>query len=82
MKKQARRTYEFVGWAGMAAILLGYFLISFSYLQPRGIPYQLLTGLGSLGLVLHSYIKRDYQPLVLNLIWLAIAVTVILIVIL
>jgi hypothetical protein len=68
---------EILGWIGMILILLSYALISFEIVAPRSFAYQAMAGLGSLGLVISSYYKKDYQPLVLNLIWVIIALTVV-----
>lgn len=64
---------ELIGWMGMLFVLLSYVLVSFSVLGPRSVSYQLLAGFGSLGLVISSYYKKDFQSLTLNLIWACIA---------
>lgn len=64
---------ELFGWYGMIAIVLGYALVSFSFLQPTDIIYQLLNGTGALGIVTVSFYKKAYQPAVLNIIWTLIA---------
>ena len=74
MKKQPHQLlFESIGWLGMMAILVSYILVSLAVIQPRSFAYQALSGLGSLGLVIHSTIKKDFQPLVLNIIWLLVA---------
>jgi len=65
---------EIVGWYGMAAIVTAYALLSFGYIAPTEILYQFLNAIGSLGLVLVSLYKRTYQPGILNLIWIIVAV--------
>ena len=65
---------QFFGWCGAGAILLAYSLVSFEILEPTNLAFQLLNGLGALGIVLVSWRKRDYQPAVLNIIWAIIAV--------
>ena len=69
---------ELFGWYGMVAIVLAYALVSFSFLQPTGIVYQLLNITGSLGIIAVSFYKRAYQPGVLNVIWILIALAAIL----
>ncbi|MFA5935455.1 MAG: hypothetical protein WC787_01190 [Patescibacteria group bacterium] len=64
---------EIVGWYGTVAIVLGYALVSFSFLQPTSIHYQLLNATGALGIVTVSFYKKAYQPGVLNIIWAIIA---------
>ncbi|QQS15764.1 MAG: hypothetical protein IPK84_00130 [Candidatus Moraniibacteriota bacterium] len=52
---------------------LAYALISFSFLTPTSIVYQLLNGTGALGIVAISFHKKTYQPGVLNVLWAIIA---------
>lgn len=68
---------EWFGWYGMAAIVLSYALVSFSLLEATSIWYQLLNVTGALGIVVISYRKRAYQPAVLNVIWVLIALAAI-----
>ncbi len=69
---------ELFGWYGMVAIVTAYALISFAVLQPTDMTYQLLNISGALGLGLVSFYKRAYQPAVLNIIWITIAMVAIL----
>lgn len=69
---------ELFGWYGAIAIVLAYGLVSFSLLEPTDIIYQLLNGTGALGIVLVSFYKKAYQPGVLNIIWMVIAIVAIL----
>ncbi|NCN52739.1 hypothetical protein GW943_02945 [Candidatus Parcubacteria bacterium] len=64
---------ELFGWYGTAAIVLAYFLVSFSILEPTAFWYQFLNGTGALGIVVLSFYKKAYQPGVLNIIWAIIA---------
>ena len=68
---------QWFGWYGVVAILGAYFLVSFSYLAPGGLPYQLLNFTGSLGIALEAYSKKDQQPLWLNIVWMFIGAVVI-----
>ena len=73
-----KKFIELFGWYGMIAIVLAYALVSFSFLQPTDLIYQILNGTGALGIVLVSFHKRAYQPGVLNIVWTVIAVVAIL----
>lgn len=64
---------EIVGWYGVCAIIVGYFFVSYSLLSPTSILYQLLNLSGACGIVISSLQKRDYQPAVLNMVWMLIA---------
>jgi hypothetical protein len=68
---------EIFGWYGTVAIVLAYILVSFSVISSSSLWYQLLNGTGALGLVADSMYKKDYQPEVLNLIWVFISVVAI-----
>jgi hypothetical protein len=68
---------ELYGWYGMAAILLAYALASFSVIDARGLPFQILNGTGALGIVLVSFRRKAYQPGVLNIAWTLIAIAAI-----
>ena len=68
---------EILGWYGMVAIVSAYALVSFSFLTPESLWYQLLNGTGAIGIVIISFHKRAYQPAVLNCIWTIIALTAI-----
>ncbi len=64
---------ELFGWYGTAAIILAYALVSFSFVEPTNVWYQILNVTGALGILAISFHKRTYQPAVLNLIWAVIA---------
>ena len=58
----------------MVLILVAYFLISFDIVTVHNIWFQLLNIVGSFGLVLVAFGRRDWQPMVLNIIWIFIAI--------
>jgi len=62
----------------MIAIIAAYALVSFSVISATNIWFQILNGVGALGIVLVSFHKKDYQPAVLNIIWTAVAMVAIL----
>ncbi len=64
---------EIVGWYGVVAILSAYALMSLGILSSHNIYYQLLNLSGALGIVYDSFKDKDYQPVVLNIIWAVIA---------
>ena len=61
------------GWAGVAIILLAYILLSFGIIGAT-YTYQGLTLAGSLAIATSSWLKKDKQPAVLNLIFAVIAI--------
>ena len=69
--------YSINGWGGAIIILIAYFLLSFSIIGAHGLIYQGLNVVGSLGLTIEAFSKKD-QPLTwLNAIWVLIAVVAI-----
>ena len=67
------RILEIIGWYGTIAIVTSYALLSFSVLESTSLIYQILNLTGSMGIIAISFYKKDYQPGVLNIIWLVIA---------
>lgn len=65
--------YEFAGWYGALAIILAYFLNSYSVLGSTNLTYQMLNLTGAIGIVIISAYKRTYQAVALNSIWCLIA---------
>lgn len=68
-----KRVVNILGWYGAFATLGAYFLVSFSILGPKDLPYQILNFTGAVGLATICYFKRTYQPLFVNIVWLTIA---------
>jgi hypothetical protein len=74
-KIKAHPAIEALGWYGVMATIVAYLLVSFSILSPINIWYQLLNLTGALGVTIETYYKKDYQPFWLNLIWMLIALS-------
>jgi len=64
---------EILGWYGVVAIVTSYALMNFGVLSSNTLLYQLLNISGALGIVYDSFKDKDYQPVVLNIIWAIIA---------
>ncbi len=62
-----------IGWCGVILILIAYFLVSFGFIMADGFAYPTLNLLGSLCIIIETLSKKDYQPAILNIIWLLIA---------
>ena len=67
-------THEIIGWAGMSLVLAAFAFNAFNVILPESFIYALFNIIGSAGIIYASAYKKDYQPVVLNLIWIAIAV--------
>ena len=64
---------EALGWYGVAAIISAYALLSFSIVRADSLLFQILNLTGAIGIVTDSLPDRNWQPIVLNLIWATIA---------
>lgn len=62
-----------LGWYGTLAIVTAYVLVSFSFILPNSMLFQVLNGTGAIGIVIISLHKKAYQPAVLNIIWTLVA---------
>lgn len=63
-----------IGWYGAIAILAAYALLSLEILNFNNFLYQFLNISGALGLIFHSFRKKDYPPGILNVVWAIIAI--------
>lgn len=64
---------ELIGWYGAVAILIAYAAVSFGWLSPHSLVYQILNGTGAFGIVYISLKRKAYQPAALNAVWFVIA---------
>ncbi|MBI4434050.1 hypothetical protein HY632_04705 [Candidatus Uhrbacteria bacterium] len=64
---------ETIGWLGAGAVLVAYALVSLGWTTSTSPTFPLLNGFGALGLAAHAVTARDYPIVVLNAIWLLIA---------
>ncbi len=76
-KKQTNIIEELIGWYGAIAIVLAYALLSFEIINSNDLIYQILNGTGAIGIIYISFVKKAYQPGVLNIVWAIIAITAI-----
>jgi hypothetical protein len=68
-----KNLYEAVGWYGVLAILAAYALSNFELLKLDSPAYIILNLTGSLAIALEASKKKDYQPVILNVVWLLVA---------
>lgn len=74
IQKNMEKISEFIGWAGVLSILCAYALLSFGVLDAVSLLYQVLNIVGALGVVYSSFYKKNFQPVVLNIMWALIGV--------
>lgn len=58
--------YEVLGWIGVLFVLGGYFLLANGVIRGNAWEYHVLMLFGSAFLCAISYRKQNYQPVVLN----------------
>ena len=68
-----QKLIDILGWYGVAAILAAYALLNFEVLSVKDAWYQVLNITGAAGLIVEAGYKKDYEPVVLNIVWLLIA---------
>ncbi len=72
MSPLSKKLLSIYGWYGTAAILVAYFLVSFGFAGDLVI-YQVLNLTGSAALAIIGFLKKAWQPAVLEVAWAAIA---------
>lgn len=61
---------ELIGWYGVLAILLAYGCNMLGWLSARDLAYLALNITGSLGILIDAFQQKNWQPVVLNAIWM------------
>lgn len=69
----SKKWIEIIGWYGVIAILLAYLLNSLGIINISNILYSILNLTGALGVMFKAWKQKDYQPVVLNIVWALIA---------
>lgn len=64
---------QIIGWIGVALILGAYGMNVFAVLSASDLVYGVINLLGATCIIISSYAKKDFQPVVLNTAWLIIA---------
>ncbi len=63
-----------IGWAGSAAVILAYALVSTRRAKGDAFVYQALNLVGALFLIVNTVYYRAYPSTFVNLVWVGIAV--------
>ncbi len=66
--------FDTIGWAGAAALLIAYAMVSSKKLEGNSTAYQFLNIVGSFLLAANTIFYRAYPSSFVNLIWMGIAV--------
>ena len=63
-----------IGWAGSAAVIIAYVLVSTNRLRGDSVAYQLLNLAGGVFLVINTIYWGAYPSTFVNLVWIGIAI--------
>jgi hypothetical protein len=66
--------FDAIGWAGAAALLLAYAMVSSGKVEGNSTAYQFLNVVGSLLLAANTIVYRAYPSSFVYLIWMGIAI--------
>lgn len=66
--------FELLGWIGVLSLLLSYVLLTSNIITGTSAAYQAMILIGSIGFIVSSWHKRNYQPVALNMIFAAISI--------
>ncbi len=64
---------DILGWLGVSMILTAYILVTSIFIGPSSVSYQLLNLVGAALVASTSFRKKDYQPMLLNIVWVCVA---------
>ena len=64
---------EVAGWIGVICILGGYGALSFGYVDATSLWYHGINLIGGVGIIIDAVADKNYQPAVLNVVWIAFA---------
>lgn len=73
-KAKPNKLIEVFGWLSVVFILAAYGLVTFNVVEVKSLTYQLLNLVGALGIIMSSLDNKNWQPIVLNIIWASIAI--------
>ena len=72
--KDTNLLIQALGWIGVVSLLCGYALVSFGYLQTQSAWFHVLNLVGAVGLLIETSYVRNWQPVVVNSIYGALAI--------
>jgi hypothetical protein len=65
---------ELVGWYGVIAILIAYIGNMLGWMDVQHWLYLVLNITGSIGILIDAAQQKNWQPVVLNLVWMLVAI--------
>lgn len=70
---------DIVGWIGAGLVILAYALVSIQKVESKSVAYQLMNLIGGILLIISSIYVKFYQSVLINVIWVAVAIISILV---
>jgi hypothetical protein len=74
MNKSLEWFTESMGWIGVFVLLVAYGLLTFDIIIADSILYHALNLIGGAGIMIDAFADKNYQPVVLNIAWISIAI--------
>ena len=68
-----KKIIEFLGWIGVVCLVGAFIALTFEFVNIRDGIYLALNIIGSLCIGIDAYAQRNYQPVVLQIVWGSIA---------
>lgn len=65
---------ETAGWIGAACLLSGYVMVSYGIIPPGAPIYHILNIVAACGLITIALVKKLYQSILVNSVWLIVAI--------
>ena len=66
--------FTLFGWIGIFFYLFAYLLLSLRKIKGEGLPYHIMNIIGAIGLTFNALHLKDYPNVVVNVVWIVIAV--------
>lgn len=73
LSEKTVKAIEFFSWYGVFAILAAYLLVSLSIYAPSNVLVVFLNTTGSIAMLLDAWKDKNWQPVIINIVWIAIA---------
>jgi hypothetical protein len=74
MDSFSEKVTEVAGWIGIVLILIAYILASLGVVEATSGLYLFLNLFGAIGVAIDALADKNIQPVVLNVVWIAVAV--------
>lgn len=73
-KRHTDTIIEIAGWIGVVLVLGSYFLLASGFIHSESWEYHVMILVGAVFVAIVSYRKRSFQPALLNIVFVVLAV--------